>query len=235
MRRRLLVATLVLASAPAARATDVRLGADMAWVQDSSFDAFWTNDLFSRFDVCLAYTTFASVPFRLDAELGYGYAGYLGATAAFAAIESELSVHDAYVGLRASIDPPGLSWLRPYVRVQGGATFGLASFRDASADDAPAYEDWSVGGLVYGGGGVELVLPLGVFLDEPPAPLSEPMAFGIFLEGGYFYRSALSFHPAIPAPEDEDEAADRIPVAGFSAGDVVLSGGELRIGFVARL
>jgi|GEM_PF-5799099 len=235
MRRRLLVAVLALSWAPAARATDLRLGADLAWVRDSSFDAFWTNDLFSRFDLCLAYTTVAAVPFRLDAELGYGYAGYLGADASFAAITSELSVHDAYVGLRASIDPPGVSWLRPYVRVQGGATFGLASFRDTSADDAPAYEDWSVGGLVYGGGGVEFVVPLGVFLDPPPAPLSEPMAFGVFLEGGYFYRSALSFDPSIPAPEDEDEVADRIPTTGFSAGDVVLSGGELRIGFVARL
>lgn len=233
MRRRLLVAALVLSLAPAARATDLRLGADMAWVQDSSYDAFWTSDLFSRFDVCLAYTTFASVPFRLDAELGYGYAGYLGADASFAAITSELSVHDAYVGLRASIDPPGVSWLRPYVRVQGGATFGLASFRDASA--SAASEDWSVGGLVYGGAGVEFVLPLGVFLDEPPELLSEPMAFGIFLEGGYFYRSTLSFDPSIPAPDDEREAADRIPVDGFSAGDLVLSGGELRIGFVARL
>ncbi len=235
MRRHLLVAALVLSLAPAARATDLRLGADMAWMQDSSFDAFWTNDLFSRFDVCLAYTTFASVPFRLDAELGYGYAGYLGADATFAAITSELSVHDAYVGLRASIDPPGVSWLRPYVRVQGGATFGLASFRDTGAPAASAYEDWSVGGLVYGGGGVEFVLPLGVFLDEPPELLSEPMAFGIFLEGGYFYRSTLSFDPSIPAPDDEREAADRIPVDGFSAGDLVLSGGELRIGFVARL
>lgn len=234
MRRHLLVAVLVLASAPAARATDLRLGADMAWVQDSSFDAFWTSDLFSRFDVCLAYTTFAAVPFRLDAELGYGYAGYLGADASFASISSELSVHDAYVGLRASLDPPGVSWLRPYVRVQGGATFGLASFRDASSADA-VYEDWAVGGLVYGGGGVEFVLPLKVFLDEPPELLSEPMAFGIFLEGGYFYRSALSFDPTIPAPEDEQAAADRIPVDGFSAGDLVLSGGELRIGFTARL
>ncbi len=47
--------------------------------------------------------------------------------------------------------------------------------------------------------------------------------------------SALSFRPALPAPYDAREAADRIPVDGFSAGDRVLSGGELRIGFVARL
>lgn len=53
-------------------------------------------------------------------------------------------------------------------------------------------------------------------------------------EGDRFYRSVLSFDPAIPAPEDEGEAAARIPVEDFSAGDVVLCGGELRVGFAAR-
>jgi len=232
MRRAMLVPALclglLLAAAPA-RATDLRLGADMAWVRDSSFDTFWTNDLFSRLDICLAYTTFDTVGFRLDAELGYGYAGYLEATAPFAATKSTMAVHDVYAGLRASFDPPGVDWLRPYVRVQGGFTVGLASFTDVGATAAASFDDWDVGGLVYGGGGLEIVLPMRVFMDDPPTVLSEPLAFGVFLEGGYFYRTALAFSPSGAGGDDT------IPVEGFSAGDVDLSGGELRTGFLVRM
>jgi hypothetical protein len=238
MRRLLppLVLACTLCALPgAAHATDLRLGADMSWVHDASFDAYWQNDLFSRLDACLAYTVFAATPFRLDAELGYGYAGYLQATVPFASLDTKLYVHDFYAGLRASLAADGVEWVRPYVRVQGGVSLGLASFHDVSTASASTYEDSDVGGLVYGGGGVEIVLPLSVFLDQPPAPLSEPLAFGIYLEGGYFYRTALSFSPTIPGPDDAAADADRIPTRGFSAGDVNLSGGELRLGFLARM
>jgi hypothetical protein len=220
----------LLLSAPAARATDVRLGADVGWARDASFDAFWENDLFSRLDVGLAYTVLAAGPLRLDVELGYGYAGYLEATSSFDGMTSSLTVHDVFAGVRASYAPADASWVRPYVHVQGGAAIGLAAFRDASAPDAPSFEDGDVGGLVYGGGGVEFVLPLDVFMDEPPEPISEPLAFGLYLEGGYFYRTPFAFSPSTPSGGD-----DSIPIRGFTAGDVDLSGGELRLGFVARL
>jgi len=237
--RRLLMAlglALSLVAVPgAARATDVRLGAGMAWVQDASFDAFWENDLLSRLDACISYTVVAAMPFRLDAEIGYGYAGYLKASDPFASLDTTLTVHDFYAGLRASIAPSGADWVRPYVRVQGGASLGLASFLDVSATDAARFEAADVGGLVYGGAGVEFVLPMTALLDDAPEVLSEPLAFGVYIEGGYFYRTSLSFSPSIPAPDDAAAAADRIPVAGFSAGDLGLSGSELRIGFLARM
>jgi hypothetical protein len=235
-RRRVLLllgfALPLLGSAPA-RATDVRLGAGVAWARDASYDAFRENDLLGRFDLCLAYTVFAPAPLRIDVELGYGYVGNLGADVSFAALETGLDVHDAYAGLRASLDAPGLSWLRPYARIQGGLDVGLASFYDSSG--GATYEDWDVGGTAYAGGGVEFVLPSTVFLDDSPALLSEPFGFGVFVEGGYLYRSPLGFSPSIPGPENEADAADRIPASGFAAGDVDLSGGELRVGFVARL
>jgi len=218
----------LLLAAPA-RATDVRLGADVGWARDASFDAFWENDLFSRLDVGLAYTVLAAGPLRLDVELGYGYAGYLEATSSFDAMTSSLTVHDVFAGVRASYAPEGVSWIRPYAHVQGGVSIGLASFSDSGAGST-TFEDGDVGGMVYGGGGVEFVLPLDVFMDEPPEPLSEPLAFGLYLEGGYFYRTPLGFSPSTPSGGD-----DTIPIRGFTAGDVDLSGGELRLGFVARL
>jgi hypothetical protein len=230
-----LVLALGVLAAPAARATDVRLGAGMSWVRDTSFDAFWENDLLSRLDVCLSYTVVAAMPFRLDVEVGYGYSGYLEATDSFVSLDSTLTVHDFYAGLRASLAPADAEWVRPYVRVQGGTALGLASFLDTGVANAQRFEASDVGGLVYGGGGVEFVLPLTALLDDAPQVLSEPLAFGIYVEGGYFYRTALSFSPSIPAPDDDAAAADRIPVAGFSAGDVGLSGGEFRIGFLARM
>lgn len=235
MRRCLIVVALMLVVALPAHATDVRLGGDLAWVRDSSFDAFQTSDVLGRLDVCLGYTVLTPAWVRLDAELGYGYTGTSTATATFAGIESSLSVHDVYAGVRASVDLQSLWWVRPYVRLQGGVAFGSASFRDTRAAGGPTYEDLSAAGLVYSGGGLEFVLPLSLFLVDPPVPLSEPMAFGIFVEGGYLFRSGLSFDPSIPPPEDEEEAADRIPVQGFSAGDVLLSGGHLRFGFLVRL
>ena len=59
---------------------------------------------------------------------------------------------------------------------------------------------------------------------------TDPRVFGVYLEGGYFYRTPLSFS-ASPSSGDPD----RIPVRGFSAGNLDLSGGELRVGFVARM
>jgi hypothetical protein len=230
-----MILALGVLAAPAARATDVRLGAGMAWVQDASFDAFWEDDLLSRLDACISYTVVAAMPFRLDVEVGYGYAGYLEATDSFVALDTTLTVHDFYAGLRASLAPADAEWVRPYLRVQGGAALGLASFLDVAATSASRFEASDVGGLVYGGAGVEFVLPMTALLDDAPEVLSEPLAFGIYIEGGYFYRTALSFSPSIPAPDDDAAAADRIPVAGFSAGDVGLSGGELRIGFLARM
>jgi hypothetical protein len=230
-----MILALGVLAAPAARATDVRLGAGMAWVQDASFDAFWEDDLLSRLDACISYTVVAAMPFRLDVEVGYGYAGYLEATDSFVALDTTLTVHDFYAGLRASLAPADAEWVRPYLRVQGGAALGLASFLDVAATSASRFEASDVGGLVYGGAGVEFVLPMTALLDDAPEVLSEPLAFGIYIEGGYFYRTALSFSPSLPAPDDDAAAADRIPVAGFSAGDVGLSGGELRIGFLARM
>ncbi|MBI5499666.1 MAG: hypothetical protein HY907_05455 [Deltaproteobacteria bacterium] len=233
-----LAAALGVALLPAsAAATDLRLGADLAWVRDSSFDAFWENDLLGRLDLCLSYTPLALGPFRLDVEVGYGYAGYLSAVSNFDQVRSSLSIHDVYAGLRASFAPEEASWVRPYARVQGGLAIGLGSFADEGpradplAEPLRSSEADDLGGLVYGGGGVEFALPLGALMDEPPELLSEPMAFGVFVEGGYFYRTPLDFSPSVSSSDDPD----RIPVQGFSAGDLDLSGGELRVGFVARL
>ena len=152
----------------------------------------------------------------------------------FDRIRSSLAIHDLFAGVRASFAPSDASWVRPYARVQGGLVLGYASFADENTTSdgglLSSSEADDLGGLVYGGGGVEFSLPLDALMDDPPELISEPLAFGVYVEGGYFYRTPLSFS-ASPSSGDPD----RIPVRGFSAGDLDLSGGELRLGFVARM
>lgn len=216
----------------AAAATGLRIGTEVSWVRDTSYDVFSEDDVLAEIDVGLSYTVARPGIFLLDLELGYRYLGSAEAVVAFADLTSDLTGHEAYAGVRGAIDP-GLTWLRPYARLQTGALFGIASFRDRAAAGW-TLEDWAPAAVVYAGAGIEILFPPTVFSAEPPDLLTESFSMGLYVEGGYSYRSALAFSPMRPDPEDPDVAADLIPADGFAAGDLSLSGGDLRAGFVAR-
>ncbi|MDI7267613.1 MAG: hypothetical protein QME96_06435 [Myxococcota bacterium] len=227
----LAAAAVSLLPSPSA-ATEIRLGSEITWVHDSSYDAFWTDDGMTRFDLGLSYTVARPSILLLDVEAGYRYAGHLGADIGFAAMSTSLSLHEAYAGVRAAFDV-GLSWFRPYARLQSGALFGTASFLDEAAG-AVALEDWAPAAVVSAGAGVEFVLPPSFLSAGERVLLTEAFTFGVFVESGYSYRSALSFSPRRPESDDPEVEADLIPAAGFSAGDLSLSGADLRIGLLAR-
>lgn len=194
------------------------------WHHDTSHTAFHDNS---------NPPTVAGLAFGRDvAHLGPLLT--LGVEAAWTNVGSTARVRDVFAtslvtnrlhgGLIARVEL--WRWLTPYVRLTAGAAHLNASVEGSNGDTLTATR-WTPQGSL----GAGLLLTSGQWFRGVGWPRGK-LAIGV--EGGYQYTLPAALDAAVPAPADEQAAADRLPAQSVPLGTLNASAAYLRITFNVR-
>lgn len=216
---------LVLAAAAPARAQrppdpwQVSVHVDVLWHLDAAYDVFSRGTSVNAAPgLSVARDLARGERLSLGLELGWRNET---ATGRYAQVfDTTFTSHTFYGAVVARYAV--WRWFQPYVRVAGGAAYGEATFDPATGGAQLWDAAWSVHGSA--GGGI-LVATGPVFSAEGVRSLG----FAVAIEGGMQLGTPYEFGVEPEAPEDEDEAADRIPVRAVPLGTLDPAAPYLRL------
>ncbi|MBW2262331.1 MAG: hypothetical protein JRG91_10195 [Deltaproteobacteria bacterium] len=232
MRRLAAIAfILTLASVSAqAHATGLRAMGSWTMPKDSSYGAL-SSDEWRGQTLDLSFSYSFLYPGRIvlvDVEGGYIYNGEVQGSL-YDTYPTDLEGHGMYLGVRftARVNRKVLEWLQPYVRTDFGWSWNRVQISGASL---PAMHDWGNGGFIYVGGGVQLTVPIAFIRKTMRIRLTQRFSIGLSYEFGYLQSAPIKVKFE-PTPTNSGDV-EPIPVHGFSAGTLDLSGITHRFGVV---
>lgn len=214
---------LVALGLPAAARADnsVSMRVNNTWVAHSGFDLVSDDDHMAQMEFNYARRLYplwdgglwAEASYMLGAQQDKLFGGQLETDVLFQAIT---------VGARFTY--PIFSWLVPFTRAALGVGIGSLSLEGAMVGGDAVHDTTAAfcGHLLVG---VEVLLPLRRFRET-----GRGFTIGLVIEGGIGFSSGLGFDIA---PEEDDELL-QIPLEGSGLGRINPSGGQLRVGVVAR-
>jgi hypothetical protein len=136
-------------------------------------------------------------------------------------LESRALLQSATLGARYTYQL--MAWVVPFARA--GLGVGIGTLELEGDGVAGAVEDTAASFCGYLLVGVEVLLPLRRFRET-----GHGFTLGLVVEGGVAFASGLSFELG---PEEDDELL-QIPFESSSLGRINTSGGQVRVGLVAR-
>lgn len=214
-----------------ALATGLRVNGDFLFSNDTSYDVFSSKDKRSGLDLSFSYSLYyAGCAVLFDIEAGYIYFPPVEGTL-FGSYSTSLLTHGAYGGARIHlrIDRKYISWLQPYIRINGGWMWAKAEL--SSPGDGPSMEDWGNNGMVYGGAGVQMTIPQAMMKGKRRRVcISKYFSVGVGIEVGYLWTAPFRF--SMTRKDDSDGKVDPIPVEGMDLGPLDLKGLMARFSFV---
>lgn len=224
-RSSLLAAALIVALAwPAAGRADnaVSLRLSNTFIAHQGYDAVSDNDHLAQLELNYARRLYALGEGDLWAEGSY-LVGSAQDSIFGGRLETHVLLQSASLGVRYTY--PLLAWLIPYGRAGMGVGVGTFELTGGGRDAEASVEDRAAAFCAYMLVGVEVLLPLRRFRET-----GHGFTIGLVIEGGIALSTGLSFDLA---PE-EDEELLQIPVQATGVGRINPTGGQLRLGVVAR-
>ncbi len=228
--RRLAAIACVLTLATPAHATGLRAMGSWTNPRDDSYGALSSDEWRGRtLDLSFSYSfLYPGRIILLDLEGGYLYNGEVQGDL-YGTYGTGIEGHGMYLGLRISarVNQKAWEWLQPYVR----ADFGWSWSRvEVAGTGLPAMHDWGNGGFIYVGGGVQLTLPIFLVRNKMRIRLTQRFSVGLSYEVGYVQMAPIKVKFE-PSPTNSGDV-EPIPVHGFGAGTLDLSGITHRFGAV---
>jgi hypothetical protein len=190
-----------------------------AWHHDGSYLPFVRNSAATPVAGLFVGRDLAHLGPRLTlgAELGWRTANAQGnVRQAFA---TTLTTHGVQAALTLRVEL--LSWLTPYARVAGGA-----SYLDASVEDGDGGTLSGGAWAPYGSAGGGVMLTSGRWFDGIGA---HTLRVAVSVEGGYQYVAPTAIAVSQPAPADERAASDRVASQSTALGTLDPSAAYLRV------